>query len=123
MNCRIALLILILTSFNAKATSPPMETPAAPLFRAAEAAKLGDEYVAKKFPEFPTLYCSEISYESDDQLRPDPSVVWRLRYIIPNNPRKEIPGTPFSDWGVCLVYVHKDKSVSHTSEPRKNPPR
>ncbi len=98
-----------------------METPAAPPFPATEAARLGDAYVAKKFPEFPTLYCSEVSYDSDDNLKPVPSIVWRLRYYIPHNPRKEVPGSPFPDWGVCLVFVHKDKSVTHSTQPKLNP--
>jgi hypothetical protein len=116
-----ALLLATFTAFYTVAKPPPMQTPAAPLFRAAEAARLGDEYVAKKFPQFPTLYCSEVSYDSDDNMKPDPSVIWRLRYLIPNNPRKEVPGSPFPDWGVCLVYVHKDKTVTHTTEPKQNP--
>jgi hypothetical protein len=116
-----ATLLLIIIACNAGATPPPMQTPAAPLFRAAEAAKLADEYVAKKFPQFPTLYCSEVAYDSDDGMKPDPSIIWRLRYLIPNNPRKEVPGSPFPDWGVCLVYVHKDKTVTHTTEPKQNP--
>lgn len=119
--CLTAFLIAISIAFDAGATSPPMKTPAAPAFRAAEAARLGDEYVAKKFPQFPTLYCSEVSYDSDDNMKPDPSVIWRLRYIIPNNPRKEVPGSRSPDWGVCLVYVHKDKTVTHTTEPKQNP--
>ena len=116
-----ALFVAVFAIFTAGAKAPPMTTPAAPPFPASEAASLGDEYVAKKFPHFPTLYCSEVSYDSDDYMKPDPSVIWRLRYVIPNNPRKEVRGSPFPDWGVCLVFVHKDKSVTHTAEPKQNP--
>ncbi len=116
-----ALVVAVFAVATVGAKAPPMQTPAAPPFPAVEAARLGDEYVAKKFPKFPTLYCSEVSYDGDNYMKPDPSVVWRLRYVIPNNPRKEVPGSPFPDWGVCLVFVHKDKSVIHTTEPRQNP--
>ena len=117
----VGLVITGLFILRAEANGPAIYTPAAPPFLAAEAARLGDEYVAKKFPQFQTLYCSEVSYDSDDNMKPDPSVIWRLRYIIPNNPRKEVAGSPFPDSGVCLVYVHKDKTVTHTTEPKQNP--
>ena len=119
-----ALLFAFFGILNAAAKDlPQKQTPPAPPFPAREAVRLGDEYVAKKFPQFPTLYCSELSYDSvtEADIRPDPTIVWRLRYLIPNNPRKEVPGSPFPDWGVCLVFVHKDKSVTHTTEPKQNP--
>ena len=106
---------------NVAAESAPMPTPPAPPFRVAEAAGLGDEYVAKKFPQFPTLYCSHVSYNRADNKESDPSIIWRLRYVIPINPAREVPGSPFYDWGVCVVFVHKDKSVTHTLEPKQNP--
>lgn len=104
---------------TASAESPPTHTPQAPLFKAAEAARLADEYIAKTFPEFPDIYCSELSYESQ-LMKPDKTVVWRLRYQLPNNPGKAVKGSPFLDWGVCLVYVHEDKSVTHATQPKRN---
>ncbi len=115
-----ALLVASVTVLNVGAKLPPMQTPPAPPFRATEAARLGDEYVAKKFPQFPTLYCSHVSYNRIDNKEPDPSVMWRLRYLLPNNPGKAVSGSPFYDWGVCVVLVHKDKSVTHTIEPKQN---
>ena len=104
----------------ARAESPSTHTPPAPLFKAAEAARLADIYVAKTFPKFPGIYCSALSYESQ-QMKPDKTVIWRLRYLIPNNPRRAVKGSPYPDWGVCLVYVHEDKSVTHTTQPKRNP--
>src|SRR5262245_51502952 len=119
----IGLLAVLLTLFQAGANGPLTATPPAPPFPAWEAAKLGDAYVAKTFPKFPNLYCSEVSYDGDDHMKPDPTVVWRLRYLLPNNPHRAIPGSPFPDTGVCLVFVHRDKSVTHTKEPTQNPPK
>jgi hypothetical protein len=121
-----AFLVAIFAVIDADAKDlPRTQTPAAPPFQALEAVRLGDEYVAKKFPQFPTLYCAKISYDSlgGACIRPDPTIVWRLRYFIPDNPLKEVPGSPFPDSGVCLVYVHKDKTVTHTAEPKRNPPK
>jgi hypothetical protein len=116
----LAILVPILAvAMAARAESPPTHTAPAPLFKAAEAARLADEYVAKTFPEFPAIYCSELSYESQ-QMKPDKTVTWRLRYVIPNNPGKAVDGTPFRDWGFCLVYVHEEKSVTHTTKPTRN---
>ena len=111
---------LIFVSLHAGASGPPIKTPAPPPFPASEAAKLGDEYVSKKFPQFPDLYCSEVIYDSEDNMKPDRSVIWRLRYIIPNNPRMDVKDSPFPDWGVCLVFVHRDMTVTHTLEPKRN---
>ncbi|MEI9896461.1 MAG: hypothetical protein WDN28_22015 [Chthoniobacter sp.] len=120
------LTILVGTSFSAAKKMARQETPPAPPFSAAEAAKLGDAHVAKKFPQFPDLYCSEILYDpgvdGDADIVPDPTIVWRLRYVIAKNPRKDVAGSPFPDWGWCLVFIHRDKSVTHTSEPKRNPP-
>ena len=116
----LGLLLLLLSLLHAGANGPPTETPSAPPFPASEAAKLGDEYIAKTFPQFPKLYCFEVSYDSDDNMKPDRSVVWRLRYVIPNNPHRAVPGSPFPDTGVCLVFVHRDRSVTHTKEPTQN---
>jgi|GEM_PF-4171815 len=124
MKTYIATLFLTLIAVSdSLAKEPWSKTPAAPPFPAAEAARLGDEYVTKKFPEFPTLYCSEVAYDSDSSMKPDPTVIWRLRYYIPNNPPKARSGSPFADWGVCLVFVHKDKTVTHTTEPKQNIPK
>lgn len=100
------------------ANQSPLELPEAPPFSAIEAARLGDEYVASRFPQFPMLYCSDVAYVSDP--KPDGSVIWRLRYFIPNNPAKIVPGS-LPDFGVCLVFVHKDRTVTHTTEPKQNP--
>ncbi|MEX2605886.1 MAG: hypothetical protein WD708_00940 [Kiritimatiellia bacterium] len=116
----LAILAIFAVAESAMAESPPTHTPRAPLFKAVEAARLADEYVAKTFPEFPGIYCSELSYESH-QMKPDKTVIWRLRYMIPNNPGRVVEGSPHKDWGVCLVYVHEDKSVSHTTQPKRNP--
>jgi hypothetical protein len=102
----------------AQATPPPMTTPPKPPFPAWEAAKLADAYVAKTFPQFPDLYCSEVDHIDPRAMLPDKTVVWSLRYLIPNNPRITKPGIPFPDWGVCLVWVHRDKSVTHTIAPK-----
>lgn len=117
---RILLFLTFCAVLTLDASSPPLRTPPAPLFPAAEAARLADDYVAKKFPQFPALYCSEISYDSDGGMKPDPTVIWRLRYLIPNNPRKDIEGSPYADWGVCLIFVHKNRSVSHSTEPKQH---
>ena len=69
----VGLLLLVLTLLHAGANGPPTETPSAPPFPASEAAKLGDEYIAKTFPQFPKLYCFEVSYDSDDNMKPDRS--------------------------------------------------
>ena len=111
---------ILAVAVSARAEGPPTHTPCAPLFKAVEAARLADEYVAKTFSEFPDIYCSELSYESQ-QMKPDKTIIWRLRYLIPNNPRREVERSPFPDWGVCLVYVHEDKSVTHTTQPKRNP--
>ncbi len=116
----LTIIAILAVAMSASAEGPPTHTPPAPLFKAAEAAQLADEYVAKTFAEFPDIYCSELSYESQ-QMKPDKTVIWRLRYLIPNNPRRAVEGSPFPDWGVCLVYVHEDKSVTHTTQPKRNP--
>lgn len=118
------LLSALLTIINAGATAPPTKTPDTPPFSISEAAKLGDEYVAHTFPQFPTLYCSEIVYETDPmamRMTPNKIIVWRLRYIIPNNPRLDVPGKISADWGYCSLLIYSDKSVAHLSEPKQNP--
>lgn len=118
----LAVVVLLMTIALAHAKTAEVETPLAPPFPASEAATLADAYVANTFPEFTDLYCSEIAYDwvGARCIRPDPTIVWRLRYLIPHNPRKDVPGSPFPDWGVCLVFVHRDKSVTHTAEPKRN---
>ncbi|WP_411827788.1 hypothetical protein [Luteolibacter sp. AS25] len=114
------LLATLFVALSAVAELPPSHTPPAPAFKAAEAAKLADDYIAKTFPQYPELYCSELSYESQ-LMKVDKSVIWRLRYIIPKNPGRTVEGSPHLDWGVCLVFVHEDKSVTHTAQPKRNP--
>ena len=114
------LLLALIVVCAARANGPPIETPPAPPFPAAEAARLGDAYVSKTFPQFPKLYCFEITYDSDQNMKPDPTVVWRLRYFLPKNPYRSVPGSSFPDTGVCLVFVHRDRSVTHSKEPTEH---
>jgi hypothetical protein len=117
---RLQFIFVLVATFIAiaQATPPPMTTPPKPPFPAWEAAKLADAYVAKTFPQFPDLYCSEVDHIDPRAMLPDKTVVWSLRYLIPDNPRLQQPGNAFPDWGVCLVWVHQDKTVTHTIAPK-----
>ncbi len=112
-----ALSCLVQPTYSA---SPPTHTPPSPPVKAADAIRLADEYVQMTFPDHPELYCSDLAYDNHP-MRPVKTEVWRLRYLLPNNPRREVEGSPHPDWGMCLVYVHEDGSVTHTAAPRWNP--
>lgn len=75
----LALLTLLIAV--AQATPPPMTTPPKPPFPAWEAAKLADAYVAKTFPQFPDLYCSEVDHIDPRAMLPVKTAVWSLRYL------------------------------------------
>lgn len=111
-----ALIFLIQPAYSA---SPHTHTPTNPPVKAADAVRFADAYVQKTFPDHPELYCSELTYDSSP-MKPVKTVVWRLRYLLPNNPRRKVEGSAHDDWGVCLVYVHQDESVTHTTTPRWN---
>ena len=115
----ISIIAALLWRPDAVAESPPMETPPAPAVSALEAVRLADEYVKKTFPEFPDLYCAELTYDSQ-RMKPDPTIMWRLRYLLPRNARKENAGNPFGDWGACLIFVHEQGRVSHGIAPKRN---
>jgi hypothetical protein len=110
-----ALVILIV---SAAAAIGGGQLPPPPSVGPAEALRRADEYVHGKFPQFPDIYCSEMTLEPvQDSCMPDPNILWRFRYLLPNNP---VPAGPMGqhDLGVCLVYIRPDGSVYHTTEPR-----
>lgn len=121
---RWAALLLVAFAFTAQAlgTAPAMYVPPAPPLTAADAAALGDAYVARTFPEFKGLYCASVVCEEPPGPG-NPPTVWRLTYRLAGNPLRDIPGSIFGDWGDALVFVHTDSSVSHTIAPKRNPPR
>jgi hypothetical protein len=96
------------------------QLPPAPSVGPAEALRRADEYVHKKFPQFPDIYCSEMMLEPvHDSCVHDPNILWRFRYLLPNNPVP--PGTLGNhDFGACLVYMRPDGTVFHTTEPRRH---
>lgn len=97
-------------------------TPPSPSIPAREALRLADAYVAKTFPQFPDLYCAELTYELATQsCIGDPNTLWRLRYLLPSNSEAIDPKTGSMSDGVCLIYISPKGKVRHTTEPKRNP--
>ena len=98
------------------------QLPPAPAITPQRALELADAYVHKKFPQFPDIYCSEMRYEqAEDSCIHSPDVLWRFRYLLPNNPGELTGGDhPRTDYGVCLVYMAPDGTITHSTDPKRN---
>ena len=110
----IAFTILI-ASTSIFAMSPPMEVPPAPSISAQDALSSADRYVAETFPDFRSIYCSEMIYDSE--MSPSAKkIIWRLRYRKPGNKRIDSSSGSIQ-WGDTLIYIYEDGSAGHSVAP------